>query len=268
MKNITIVISLLLFLTILNSSLNASSKVLRLATTTSTDNSGLLDNIIPDFEKEFGYRVEVISVGTGKAIRLGQEGDVDIILVHARFAEDKFVKDGFGLNRQDVMYNDFVILGPKGSTELSDCKTIAEAYNKINEKELMFISRGDDSGTHKKEKIIWESAEVTPEGDWYKEIGQGMGAVLNMANEKLAYTMSDRGTYLAMKDKINLEIVFEGDKLLFNPYGVIAVNPNLNKAINNEAAQKFITWLTREDTQKKIGEFTINGEQLFIPDAK
>jgi len=268
MNNVTIVISLLLFLTILVSPLNASSRVLRLATTTSTDNSGLLDNIIPDFEEESGYRVEIISVGTGKAIRLGEEGDVDVILVHARTAEDKFVQDGFGVNRQDVMYNDFVILGPKGSTELAECKTIAEAYRMISQQRLMFISRGDDSGTHKKEKIIWESAEVVPEGDWYKEIGQGMGAVLNMANEKLAYTMSDRGTYLAMKDKINLEIVFEGDKLLFNPYGVIAVNPELNKAINNEAARKFITWLTREDTQKKIGEFKINGDQLFIPDAK
>lgn len=264
MKKITFIISLLLIATLLN----ANPKILRLATTTSTDNSGLLDYILPDFEENFVIKVDVISVGTGKAIRLGTEGDVDVILVHARTAEDKFVKDGFGVNRQDVMYNDFVIVGPAGSKAFVDCKTVNEVYSKIADNKLNFISRGDDSGTNKKEKILWISAQVIPEGDWYNEIGQGMGAVLNMANEKQAFTMTDRGTYLAMKDKLNLKILFEGDAKLFNPYGVIAVNPETNRAVNSEAAAKFINWITSEEVQKKIGEFKVSGEMLFVPSAK
>jgi tungstate transport system substrate-binding protein len=243
-------------------------KPIRLATTTSTENSGLLDNLLPVFTEETGIEVEVIAVGTGKAIKHGENGDVDAILVHARAAEDKFVKDGFGVNRQDVMHNDFVIIGAaEDKAEVKVAKTAAEALRLIAENKADFISRGDDSGTHKKEKQLWATAEVTPEGKWYKEIGQGMGAVIMMANETKSYTLTDRGTYLAMADKIELEILFEGDNELFNPYGVIAVNPEKHSQTNIKGANKFIEWLTSENAQKMINNFKKNGKQLFYADA-
>lgn len=243
-------------------------KPIRLATTTSTENSGLLDNLLPVFTEETGIEVEVIAVGTGKAIKHGENGDVDAILVHARAAEDKFVKDGFGVNRQDVMHNDFVIIGAaEDKAEVKVAKTAAEALRLIAENKADFISRGDDSGTHKKEKQLWAAAEVTPEGKWYKEIGQGMGAVIMMANETKSYTLTDRGTYLAMADKIELEILFEGGNELFNPYGVIAVNPEKHSQTNIKGANKFIEWLTSKNAQNMINNFKKNGKQLFYADA-
>ena len=238
---------------------------LKIATTTSTENSGLLDHLLPVFTEETGIAVEVIAVGTGKAIKLGENGDVDAILVHARAAEDKFLADGFGVNRKDVMHNDFVIIGKSEDVaRIKKAKSAAEALQLISQKEADFISRGDNSGTHKKEKQLWKKSEIEPSGKSYKEIGQGMGAVIMMANETGSYTFTDRGTYLSMKDKISLKILFEGDKELKNPYGVIAVNPEKHENINYKAAMKFIDWLTGGKAQNMINDFKKNGEQLFF----
>lgn len=246
-------------------------KPLKLATTTSTDDSGLLDYLLPEFQKDTNYQVQVIAVGTGQAIEMGEAGDVDVILVHSRAAEDKFVEDGFGVDRRDVMYNDFLVIGPaedpagiKGSTD-----AIA-AFKAMAEKQAVFVSRGDDSGTHKKELTVWKKAEIEPKGDWYIEAGQGMGDTFRMADEKKAYTLIDRATYLALKDKYQLETMVEGDEALFNPYGVIPLNPEKFPNIDFEGATAFAEWLTSEKGQKMIGEFGMEeyGQALFIPDAK
>lgn len=241
---------------------------IRMATTTSTDNSGLLKVILPEFTRKTGIEVNVLAVGTGRAIKHGENGDVDVILVHARAAEDKFVDEGFGVNRRDVMYNDFVIVGPPedpaGIREISDA---GEVLRKIAGTGTMFISRGDDSGTHKKEKSLWKAAGVEASGEWYMSAGQGMSAVLFIAEEKRAYTMTDRGTYIAYKSKINLPILIEGDKRLFNPYGVIAVNPQKHPHVKYDEVMKFIEWLISPEAQKLIGGFKKDGEALFHPDA-
>ena len=241
---------------------------LKLATTTSTENSGLLAELLPVFQEEENIQVDVIAVGTGKAIAHGENGDVDVILVHARSREDAFVADGFGVNRRDVMHNDFVVLGPeedpRGIAGMTDA---AAAFAKIAASEADFLSRGDDSGTHTKEKAIWSTAGVTPEGTWYKEVGQGMGAVLTMTAEMQGYTLTDRGTWLAMKDDLNLKVLVEGDPVLFNPYGVIAVNPELHPHVDYESAMKFIDFLTSKKGQTLIQDYKKNGEQLFYPDA-
>lgn len=244
---------------------------LKLATTTSTEDSGLLDAILPEFEKDANYKVQVIAVGTGQAIEMGEAGDVDVILVHSRAAEDKFVEDGFGVDRRDVMYNDFLIIGPaedpagiKGETD------ILNAFVAIQEKQVPFVSRGDNSGTDKKEKGIWKKAEITPEGDWYIEVGQGMGDTFRMADEKKAYTLIDRATYLNLKENYQLEPIVEGSPDLLNPYGVIPVNPEKYAHVDFEGATAFAEWLTSEKGQQLIGEFGVDkyGQQLFIPDAK
>ncbi len=241
---------------------------LRLATTTSTENTGLLDTLLPAFTGETGIAVDVIAVGTGKAIALGENGDVDLIMVHARSREDKFVSDGFGVNRRDLMHNDFVILGPPGDPAgITNSSGAAEALAKISRSKSDFISRGDDSGTHTKEKELWAASGTAPSGTWYKEAGQGMGAVITMANDLEAYTLSDRGTYLSMKDKTDLTVLVEGDEKLFNPYGVIAVNPALHSDINYEGAMGLIAFLTSPKGQTIIGNFRKNGEQLFYPDV-
>jgi tungstate transport system substrate-binding protein len=241
---------------------------IKLATTTSTENSGLLAELLPVFQEKSGIQVDVIAVGTGKAIAHGENGDVDLILVHARSREDAFVDDGFGVNRRDVMHNDFVLLGPaddpagiKGETDA------AEAFKAIAAVEGEFLSRGDDSGTHSKEKFLWSAAGITPGGIWYKETGQGMGSVLTMSSEVQAYTLTDRGTYLAMKDKLELQVLVEGDSRLFNPYGIIAINPEKHSHINYPGAMEFITFLTSPEGQSIINRFKKNGEQLFYPDA-
>jgi tungstate transport system substrate-binding protein len=241
---------------------------LKMSTTTSTENSGLLAVLLPPFEEAFNVRVDVIAVGTGKALTLGENGDVDVVFVHARAAEDKFVADGFGVNRRDVMYNDFVIIGPESDpAKLKEAKSAVEAFKKIAETQAQFISRGDDSGTHKKEKEIWAEAGITPEGKWYQEAGQGMGAVLTIANDKQAYTMSDRGTYLAFSDKIDLQVLSEGDPILYNPYGIIAVNPATHPHVNYTKAMALIGWVTSPEGQKIIKEFGKDkfGTPLFYP---
>lgn len=240
---------------------------LRLATTTSTENSGLLAVLLPPFEKANDCRVDVIAVGTGKAIKLGETGDVDIILVHARSKEDKFVAAGFGVGRRDVMYNDFVVLGPQSDPAgINGMSDVALAMSKIAAAKATFVSRGDDSGTHTREKQLWKAGKQTPAGDWYLEAGRGMGEVIIMAGERQGYTLSDRATYLAFKEKTPLGIVVEGDKRMFNPYGVIMVNPQKHPHVKVELAQKFIDFLTSVEGKALITGYYRGGEQLFYVD--
>ena len=243
-----------------------------LATTTSTENSGLLAYILPEFEAESGVTAEVVAVGTGQALRLGESGDADALLVHARAREDAFMEAGHGSRREDVMYNDFVILGPsQDPAGIRGQNEAAHAFQMIAETESPFVSRGDDSGTHTKEKAIWAAANLEPAGDWYISAGQGMGAVLTMADEELAYTLSDRATYLARTlEGTELEILVEGDPILFNPYGVMAVNPEKGDHIKAELANQFIDWLISVPTQEMIAQYGVEefGNPLFVPDSE
>ncbi|MCG7974784.1 MAG: substrate-binding domain-containing protein [Candidatus Thiodiazotropha taylori] len=245
-----------------------ANKIIRLATTTSTDNSGLLNELLPKFQADTGYNVHVIAVGTGKALRMGRDGDVDVVLVHARSAEDQFVAQGHGEKRFGVMYNDFVIVGPQTDPAgLSKAKDATTALQLIAEHQAIFVSRGDDSGTHKKELGLWKKATVDPQGQWYREAGQGMGKVLQIAAEMDAYTLTDRGTWLAYEKKSPLKIGFEGDPLLFNPYGIIAVNPQRYPDTNHRGAQALIQWLISPEGQERINNFRIGSNRLFTPSA-
>ena len=252
----------------------ASGGSLTLATTTSTYDSGLLDAILPVFEEETGITVEVVAVGTGQALALGEQGDADVLLVHARAREDEFMAAGHGTRREDVMYNDFVIVGPPDDPAgIAGMDNAAAAMAQIAGSGATFVSRGDDSGTHTKEKSIWEAAGIEPSGDWYQSIGQGMGATLTFADEEQAYTLSDRATYLARTledDGFELVIVVEGDPILFNPYGVMTVNPDKSDQINAEGANEFIDWLISVPTQQLISEFGTGtfGSPLFTPDSE
>lgn len=246
------------------------STSLTLATTTSTDDSGLLDFILPDFEAEYNLQVNVIAVGTGQALKLGEDGNVDVLLVHARAAEDAFMESGHGIRREDVMYNDFVIIGPPDDpAHIQGKSNAADAFRIIAAAGADFVSRGDNSGTHMKERSIWEKTQIEPSGEWYLSAGQGMGAVLTLADELQAYTLCDRATYLSRKMiGTRLEILVEGDPILFNPYGVIAVNPNKGDQIQSDAANNFIDWLVSLPTQKKISQFgKADGVTLFTPDS-
>ncbi len=253
---------------------------LRLATTTSTQDSGLLDNILPDFEKLCSCKVDVVAVGTGQAIAIGQKGDADVLLVHARAQEDQFVKDQNAKERFDVMYNDFIILGPKDDpAKVASAASAKDAFKTIMDTQAMFASRGDKSGTNTKELSIWSSIGVTPTKDlpWYKALGQGMGETLTFANEQKAYTLSDRGTYLAQKDKLpDLVILLGGntlaenkDKSLLNPYGVLAVNPDKHPGVQYDLAMQFVKWITSVDEQQKIGDYGKDkfGQSLFYPSS-
>ncbi len=259
---------------------------LKMSTTTSTDNSGLLNVLLPPFEKECNCRVDVIAVGTGKALKLGEMGDVDVVLVHARALEDKFVADGFGVNRRDVMYNDFVIIGPASDPAgVRQAGSAADSFKRIDTTHSVFISRGDESGTHQKEKEIWTATGITPSGQWYRSAGQGMGEVINMATELRGYTLADRGTYNAFRHgKTDLVILFDGNKNfgrqgqltveqvtaltgskgLFNPYGVIAVNPKKFPHVNYALAMKFIDWVTRAEGQHVIASYRVQGDPVFF----
>ncbi len=243
-----------------------------LSTTTSTENSGLLDAILPSFTETTGYEAKVVAVGTGAALQMGEDGEADVLLVHAKASEEEFVANGHGLERFDVMYNDFVLIGPnEDSLSLTEKagSDIVKALTIINDSDVTFVSRGDDSGTHKKELSLWEEAEIQPSGDWYVEAGQGMGAVIQMTNELEGYTLTDRATYLSMVDHLDLQVLIEGDSRLFNQYGVIAVNPDKNDKINAEGAETFINWLLSDEAQQLIGEFGADkfGEPLFTPNA-
>ena len=241
-----------------------------IATTTSTRDSGLLDEILPNFQETTGIEPQVIAVGTGQALQMGVDGEADVLLVHAKASEEAFVANGDGLERFDVMYNDFVVVGPKDDPNGLAGNDIEIAFNAIYDNQYPFVSRGDDSGTDKKEKGLWKNYELLPEGDWYISAGKGMGDCLQMANELQAYTLTDRATYLAMKDSLDLDIIVEGDAGLFNQYGVIAVNPDKSELINAEGAQAFIDWILSSETQALIGEYgkDVYGQALFTPNAK
>lgn len=245
-----------------------SSRIIRLATTTSTDNSGLLSYLLPAFENKTGYRVHVIAVGTGKALRMGRDGDADVLLVHAPAAEIEFVKTKYGHKRYPVMYNDFILVGPASNpANIKAGQDISDALQQIADNNSSFISRGDNSGTHKKELNLWQEKKIRPEGKWYREVGQGMGKVLQMAAELNAYTLTDRGTWLAYQDKSPLKILNEGDPQLYNPYHIIALNPQRFPYINYRGANALISWITSTAGQSLIGEFRLNNTLLFKPSA-
>ena len=241
---------------------------LRMATTTSVQDSGLLPVLLPAFEKECGCKVDVIAVGTGQALKLGANGDVDLVLVHDPAAEKKFVDDGFGVGRRTLAVNDFVILGPASDPAgVKGMKDAAQAFAKIDKAGATFISRGDQSGTHVKELSLWAKAGIKPAGPWYLEIGQGMGAALTMADEKQAYLLSDRGTYWSRETKLRLAVLVEGAPDLLNTYSAIAVNPAKFPAVKSALANRLIAWLASPEGQKRIGDYAVNGHKLFIPAA-
>jgi tungstate transport system substrate-binding protein len=259
-------LALLTITTLISASAFASEgKVIRLATTTSTENSGLLGELLPEYEKASGYKVHVIAVGTGKALRMGRDGDVDVVLVHAPKSEIEFVEGGYGVKRFPVMHNDFVIVGPRSDpAKLKQADSITTAFSNLSNSGQTFVSRGDNSGTHKKERSVWAKTDITPEGKWYREVGQGMGKVLQIAGELEAYTLTDRGTWIAYREKSPLTIVYEGDESLLNPYSIIAVNPEKHD-VNNKGANSLIEWITSAGGKNLIGGYRMQGEQLFFP---
>lgn len=240
--------------------------------TTSTQNSGLFDHILPKFTQITGIEVRVVAVGTGQALKNARNGDGDVVLVHSKADEEKFVADGWGLKRHDVMYNDFAIVGPASDPAgIAGLKDADQALKKIAEVEAPFASRGDNSGTHKAELRLWKKTKVDPtkaSGDWYLETGSGMGATLNTAVGKHAYTLTDRGTWLGFANKRNFKVLVEGDPQLFNQYGVTLVNPAKHPRVRTEKGQAFVDWLTGVEGQKAISNFKIDGQQLFTPNAR
>ncbi|MGY6411995.1 MAG: substrate-binding domain-containing protein [Alkalilacustris sp.] len=246
----------------------AAQEFITVASTTSTENSGLFDHILPIFQEETGIEVRVISQGTGQALETGRRGDADVVFVHARAQEEAFVAGGYGLQRFDVMFNDFIIVGP--GDDPAGVRATAEAaaaMAAIAGAEAPFASRGDDSGTHVAEMAVWAVAGIEPAGSWYLSTGSGMGATLNTAAQVPAYALTDRGTWLSFQNRGDLEIVFEGDPVLFNPYGIIRVNPDRHPHVKAEQGQAFIDWIISDAGQAAIASFTVNGEQLFFPSA-
>lgn len=258
---------LIISLTGCNQETNNYESKLRLATTTSTKDSGLLDYLIPFFEKENKIDVEILAQGTGQALATASMGDVDLVLVHAKDAEEKFVANGDGVERIDLMYNDFVIVGPKEDPAGIKGQSTNNAFSSFPKSNIIFISRGDDSGTHQKELALWQEASSEPDGDWYLSVGKGMGDTLIMASELQAYTLTDRATYVFMKENLDLEVLVEGDEKLLNQYGVIAVNPDKHRGVNYKGAEKLIDFLVSEKGQQMIADYKVNGEQLFFSNA-
>ena len=249
----------------------AQERTITVASTTSTEQSGLFGHLLPRFTAASGIAVKVVAVGTGQALDIGRRGDADVVFVHDKVAEEKFLAEGFGVKRFDVMYNDFVVIGPKADpAQIAGGKDVAEALRKIAETKSTFVSRGDRSGTHEAELRLWKVAGVdlaASKGDWYREIGQGMGAALNMASSANAYLISDRGTWLAFKNRGELAILTEGDRRLFNQYGVMLVNPAKHAGVKAADGQAFVDWLISRAGQKTISEYKVGGEQLFFVDA-
>jgi tungstate transport system substrate-binding protein len=249
----------------------AQDKSIVVASTTSTQDSGLFGSILPKFKAKTGIDVKVVAQGTGQALDTGKRGDADVVFVHAKAQEEKFVADGFGVKRFDVMYNDFVVIGPKADPAgIKGGKDVLAAFKAIYEKGAPFVSRGDKSGTHSAELALWKKAGLDPAGAkpaWYREIGQGMGAALNTAGGMGAYVLSDRGTWLSFKNRGDLEIVVEGDKQLFNQYGIMLVNPEKHAHVKKDLGQQFIDWVVSKEGQDAIKAYTINGQQLFFPNA-
>jgi tungstate transport system substrate-binding protein len=252
--------------------INAAEKFITLASTTSTQASGFFDYYLPFFMSKTGIEVRVVAVGTGQALKLGESGDADVLLVHDTIGEQAFIRKGYGVDRREVMYNDFIIVGPKddpaGINELNDAVT---ALKKIADSNALFISRGDDSGTHRKELRLWKEVSINPEVSgqtWYKQAGAGMGAVLNMATGMNAYTISDRATWIRFANRSNLAIQVEGDPPLFNQYALMLVNPERNTHVKQQEATAFINWMTAKEGQKLIAEFKLGGKVLFHPNAR
>lgn len=250
-----------------------AGETLTLTTTTSTDDTGLLDELNAPFEEHYGVTVDAVAQGTGAALQTARDGDADVVMVHARSLEDEFMRDGIGVNRRDLMFNDFVIVGPEDDPAgIEGMSSATDAFAAIADAQAPFVSRGDNSGTHTKELIVWEEADVEPSGDWYRETGQGMGQVLNIANEQGGYTLSDRGTYLSQRAEIDLSILVQGPledgpEILANPYGVIAVNPAVHDNVNYDLAMAYIGYITSPEGQEIINNYEANGEQLFFPRA-
>jgi tungstate transport system substrate-binding protein len=249
----------------------AQDKSIVVASTTSTQDSGLFGFILPKFKAKTGIDVKVIAQGTGQALDTGKRGDADVVFVHAKSQEEKFVADGFGVKRFAVMYNDFVLIGPKSDpAKIKGGKDIIAGLKAINEKSTPFVSRGDKSGTHSAELALWKAASIDPAGAkpaWYREIGQGMGAALNTAGAMNGYVLSDRGTWISFKNKGDLEIAVEGDKRLFNQYGIILVNPEKHPSVKKDLGQAFIDWVVSGEGQQAIRDYKIDGQQLFFPNA-
>ena len=271
-KSFLMVLLVLLVWSLGLSGIGLAQTRLRCASTTSTQNSGMLDYMLPIFEKKTGIKVDVVAVGTGASIEIGKRGDCDVVLVHAKDLEMKAVAEGFFVNRHDVMYNDFVIIGPSNDPlNVKGNKKALEAFKKIAEGSGPFVSRGDKSGTHTMELGLWKQTGIDPKGKpWYLEVGQGMEKTQRIADEKKGYTLTDRGTWLATrdKDKLDMVIVLEGDPTLFNQYGVMAVNPEKHKHVKFKEAMEFITWMISKEGQQAIGAFKDkNGNPLFIPNA-
>ena len=261
-------IILVLLITTLATAAHACDRFITLASTTSTQNSGLYDYLLPLFTAKTGIDVRVISVGTGQAITIAKNGDADVLLVHHRPSEDAFVADGYGIERRDVMYNDFAVVGPKSDPAAISSQTkVSDGLKAINETQSLFISRGDESGTHKREKELWAKANIVPIGNWYRDIGAGMGAALNMASSMNAYTLSDRGTWLSFGNKGDLSLLLSGDEALFNPYGIILVNPAKHPYVKIDMARSFSNWMISDEGQEAIGAFTVQNLQLFCPNA-
>lgn len=260
--NITLILCLFFSL------VNAETETLRLAITTTTENSGLMSVLNPVFESEHNVKINIVTVGSGQALRLGEQGDVDVLLTHAPQDEKQFIKSGYGTKRYPVMHNDFILIGPTDDpANIKDANSIFEAFNTLLISGNKFISRGDASGTHKKELAIWQEKGLAPEGSWYMQAGIGMGPVLLLADELQAYTLTDRGTYLAFKERISLDMHYQGDPFLHNPYHVIAINPEKHSHVNNALAEKYITFITGNKAQKIINDYKIYGKQLFYPES-
>jgi len=242
---------------------------IRLATTTSTQASGLLAVILPQFEARYGGKVRVVAVGSGAAMKIGENGDADVLLVHARASEDRFMAAGFGNERRDVMYNDFVLVGPlRDPAAVRGLRDAVEAFRQVAASKAKFISRGDESGTHDMENAYWRAAGLEPKGAWYVSAGQGMGPVLAIAAELRAYALTDRATYAAYRDRTGLQVLVEGDPRMFNPYGVITLNPQRYPDLNHAGAQAFAEWITSVEGQAAVASFRINGVQMFFPNAR
>ncbi len=262
--------ALVMTATLLSGQAFAQDKSIVVASTTSTQDSGLFGYLLPIVKQKLGIEVKVLAQGTGQALDTARRGDADVVFVHAKSAEEKFLAEGFGVKRYPVMYNDFVLIGPKTDPAGVHGSDIVKALQTIKAKAAPFISRGDRSGTNIAELALWKQAGIDiakDKGPWYKEIGQGMGAALNMASASNAYVLSDRGTWLAFKNRGDLDIIVEGDKRLFNQYGVMLVNPAKHPHVKKELGQEFIDWLVSPDGQKTIAGYKINGQQLFYPNA-
>jgi tungstate transport system substrate-binding protein len=250
-----------------------TGETLTLTTTTSTYDTGLLDEIHGDFEELYGVTVDAVAQGTGAALESARNGDADVVMVHARGLEDEFMRNGYGINRRDLMFNDFVIVGPEDDPAgIDGMGSATEALTAIADAEATFVSRGDNSGTHTKELNLWEAAGTEPGGDWYQETGTGMGEALNVANQQGAYTLSDRGTFISQRSEIDLTILVQGPieggpEILSNPYGIMAVNPGVHENANYDLAMAYIGWITSPGAQNAISEYQMNGEQLFFPEA-